>query len=69
MRNALPAFVAAWRAAPGPVVCHVVTSAVSQFLPIASVWLLKVVVDALTGADRAACVPPLSGTSPRACRR
>jgi ATP-binding cassette, subfamily B, bacterial len=61
MRNALPAVAAAWRAAPRLVAGHVVTSVASGLLPIASVWLLKVVIDALTGADRAALLPASVG--------
>jgi ATP-binding cassette subfamily B protein len=40
---------------------QVVTNAVSALTPIASVWLLKVVIDALTGADRTALGPAVVG--------
>jgi ATP-binding cassette subfamily B protein len=61
VRNALPAFGAACRAAPGPVAGHLAASVVSAVTPLGSVWLLKIVVDALTGTNRAALVPAAVG--------
>ena len=61
VRHAVPALGVAWRAAPWLVAGHVVASVVSGVLPIASVWLLKVVIDALTGVDRAVLPPATVG--------
>jgi ATP-binding cassette, subfamily B, bacterial len=50
--SVLPALVAGWRAARWLVVAHVVASVGVGVIPVASVWLLRLVIDALTGRSR-----------------
>lgn len=50
--SVLPALSAAWRVARWWVAVHVLASVAAGVLPVASVWLLKLVIDALTGTGQ-----------------
>lgn len=47
LKGAWPALVLGWRAAPGWLIGHVVTTVLIALVPVATVWLLKVVLDTL----------------------
>ncbi len=61
LRGAGPALLIAWRAAPGWLAGHGVATIVAAVVPVATVWLLKAVLDALASGRRAALPPGLIG--------
>jgi ATP-binding cassette subfamily B protein len=59
--HVLPALRAAFRAAPALVAGHALASVAAGVLPALTVWLLKLLIDALTGAGSAGLWPAAAG--------